>query len=201
MKKTLLLTTLLLSSTSYANIYVKGGLSFTPTKTTYDRRQNQYSSSGNIEETKIDDQGVGFNLGFGYNFTDYFSVELDLEKDGISMSYGLGLNVRFYNTNKFNFYTTLGIANTMYDDEILSNDETGGFNYKYEMIESEATKFSLGLGVEYNINEKYSVYTLLERVEYGDIRSKYSPSFASGDEIDVSIAPNNKISVGAKYKF
>ncbi len=202
--KKLLLTAMLLSSTSYANMYVKGGIGmYSGTDTTYDRRANQFSSTGSIEETEIDDQGIGFNLGLGYNFTDSFSVELDLEKDAISMLYGIGFNVRLFKYNKLSLFTKAGISMVMYDNDILSNEKgIAGFNYTYEMTETEAMKFSLGLSVEYDITEKYSVYTSLEYAEYSDITANYfTGGMLTGGPIEVSISQNTKMSVGVKYKF
>ncbi|MHA1540668.1 MAG: outer membrane beta-barrel protein [Alphaproteobacteria bacterium] len=172
-------------------------MSLTPTTKTI-LKPNQPDMWGDADQGEIADQGMGFNLGLGYNVSDSVSFELGLEKDAISTSYGLGMNVRLYNTNKFNFYTTLGIANTMYDDGIISNPKS---NYFYNLKESTAMKFSLGLGVEYDITEKYSFYTSLERVEYSGIITDFGVGSTNMGELDLSVAPNNKISVGAKYKF
>ena len=198
MKKTLLLTTLLLSSTSYANMYVKGGLSLAPSTDTLLDKAN--SVNWNITRTKFDDQGTGFNFGLGYQLTDSFSIELGLEKDKISMSYGLGFNVRLFKYNKFSLFTKANVGMVKYDDGILSAVDDVGDVIEYNLVESSAMKISLGLGVEYNINDKYSVYTSLERVEYDEITTHWEKPGIDGIS-DVGIAPHNQISVGAKYKF
>ncbi len=200
MKKTLLLTALLISSTSYANMYVKGGMSLTPsTNTMIDKGRSIISMDA--DQVKFDDQGVGFKLGLGYYISDSVSFELDLEKDGISMSYGLGMNVRLYNTDKFNFYTTLGFGKVMYDDDILSNPKDTTTTYYDYRMEDSVMKFSLGFGVEYDINENYSVYTTLEHVEYGELNVEYDITNTPTGDLYLQVSPNTKMEVGVKYKF
>ena len=202
--KKLILTALLLSSTSYADVYVKGGVSLTPTTDTFIKRnQPTWSYNDIAKTTKFDDQGIGFNLGLGYNVSDSFSVELDLEKDGISLSYGLGMNLRLFKYNKLSLFTNFGVGIVMYDDDVLSGHHTTTYTtyYDYE-IKDSGMKISLGFGVEYDITEKYSVYTSLEYTENPEITTSFRNQGGPviGD-LNVKVDNNTKMEVGVKYKF
>ncbi len=204
MKNTLILTALLLSSTSYANMYVRGGIgSFRSTTTEIAKEP----SSGTFPDLTIREQGTNFNLGIGYNITDSFDIELGFEKDSISMSYGFGFNVRLFEYEKFSFFTKAGIAMVMYNDDVflysMNNTE-----YTTKIEESDAPRFNLGIGVEYDISDNFSIYSAFDFNTYSDMKMSFtdtnlvppSPVITSEPAL-VKVEDNRKISFGVKYKF
>ncbi len=198
MNKTLILTALLLSSTSYANMYVKGGIGMYSGTDTFinpkDVGWNDLFTGGGGKDTKFDDQGIDFNVGLGFQITDSFSAELDLLKDNISMSYGLGLNLRLFKYNKLSIFTKAGISMIMYDDGILSNPSPIN---PPTLDDKEAIKLNLGFGVEYELNDSFSIYSSLDINEYSDITVRYNINTTGKAKVD----NNAKMSVGVKYKF
>ncbi len=175
MKKTLLLTTLLLSSTSYANFYARGGIGTFRTTTIEIAKE---PISGTFPDLTIKEQGTNFNLGFGYNITDSFDVELGFEKDNISMSYGFGFNVRLFKYDKFSFFTKAGIAMVMYNDDVLLYSMDTEYTTKIE--ESDAPRFNLGIGVEYDVSDNFSIYSAFDINTYSDMKMSFTDTNPSG---------------------
>ncbi len=225
--KKLLLTAMLLSSTSHANMYVKGEIgSYSGTEIEFDHyANNNLNLLFMSESTEINEQGIDLNLGLGYQLTDSFAVELELGKNDIAMSYGLGFNVRLFKYNKFSFFTKAGVAMEVYNDDILSNTYSRSFpsnalnpveTQTLKVTDANAMKFNLGIGIEYELNDSFSVYSSLDFNTYNDVLVKhdyyYAYEFVSAGntlkyedvhsgEMELKVADNTKMSVGMKYKF
>lgn len=98
------------------------------------------------------------------------------------MSYGLGFNVRLFKYNRFSFFTKAGVAMEVYNDDILSNTYSRPFpdfavnpveTQTLKITETNAIKFSLGIGVEYELNDSFSLYSSLDFNTYNDVFVKH----------------------------